>query len=96
MTHAWETAVLYHLVHACALLAVSLSGVSSKGVAPTSLKFACLAWSLGVVLFSGSLYWLALGGPKILGPVTPLGGVFLIAGWAGLFWAALKNPAKKA
>ena len=38
-------------------------------------------WGAGVVLFAGSLYWLALGGPRWLGPVTPLGGVAFIAGW---------------
>jgi uncharacterized membrane protein YgdD (TMEM256/DUF423 family) len=42
------------------------------------------------MLFSGSLYCLALGGPKILGPITPLGGIALLAGWALLAWKAYK------
>ena len=50
------------------------------------------SWIVGVVLFSGSLYWLALGGPKILGPITPLGGVALLFGWALLAWHAFKSP----
>ena len=49
-------------------------------------------WTAGVVLFSGSLYWLAVGGPKLLGPVTPLGGAALLAGWALLAWSAFKRP----
>jgi len=40
------------------------------------------------VLFSGSLYWLALGGPRWLGPVTPIGGLCFIAGWIALLWVA--------
>jgi uncharacterized membrane protein YgdD (TMEM256/DUF423 family) len=50
-------------------------------------------WTAGVVLFSGSLYWLALGGPRFLGPITPLGGVAFLAGWALLAWQAWKRPA---
>ena len=45
----------------------------------------------GVVLFSGSLYWLALGGPSWLGPVTPLGGLCLIAAWACFFVALVRG-----
>ncbi len=81
MTPAWQTAVLYHLVHAVALLAFP------------SDKWAGRCWIAGITLFSGSLYWLALGGPKILGPVTPLGGIALLAGWALVAWNAFQ-PAK--
>ena len=76
----WRTAVLYQLIHAVAL--VALPGWPWVG----------RSWIAGVVLFSGSLYWLALGGPKILGPVTPLGGVALLLGWALLAWHAIKSP----
>jgi uncharacterized membrane protein YgdD (TMEM256/DUF423 family) len=72
----WETAVLYHLVHAVALLGLGLARPASPW-----LSRAALAWTAGIVLFSGSLYLLALGGPKWLGPVTPLGGLGFIAGW---------------
>jgi uncharacterized membrane protein YgdD (TMEM256/DUF423 family) len=84
----WKTAVLYHLVHAVALLA--LAGWRDAHAGPSG-KVAAL-WTGGVVLFSGSLYWLALGGPKLLGPVTPLGGVAFLAGWALLAWNAFKRP----
>jgi uncharacterized membrane protein YgdD (TMEM256/DUF423 family) len=69
-TNTWQTAVLYHLVHSVALLAFP------------SGKWAGRCWIAGIVLFSGSLYWLALGGPKFLGPITPLGGIMLLSGWA--------------
>ncbi len=80
MTQAWETAVLYHLLHSVALLAIANWTGGTRGVAG--------CWIAGIVLFSGSLYWLALGGPKFLGPVTPLGGLFLLAGWVLLAWTA--------
>jgi uncharacterized membrane protein YgdD (TMEM256/DUF423 family) len=77
---AWNTAALYHLVHAPALLATSLTIPGNpSGAAWLSRANAC--WVLGITLFSGSLYWLSLGGPRWLGPITPVGGVFLIAGW---------------
>ena len=79
-TTTWQTAVLYHLIHAVAL--VALPGWPWVG----------RCWIAGVLLFSGSLYWLALGGPKFLGPVTPLGGLALLLGWALLAWRALKSP----
>ena len=79
-TTTWQTAVLYHLVHAVAL--VALPGWTWVG----------RCWIAGVVLFSGSLYWLALGGPKFLGPVTPLGGLAFLLGWALLAWHAFKSP----
>lgn len=85
----WKTAVLYQLVHAVALLA--LAGWRGAAPAGPSGKVALL-WAIGVVCFSGSIYVLALGGPRFLGPVTPLGGVAFLAGWAMLGWAALKRP----
>ena len=91
----WQTAVTYHLVHTLALLAVGLwlrlsAGASAVTAAPEgALLTAGWCFALGVLLFSGSLYALALGGPRVLGPVTPLGGVAFIAGWLALLWAAL-------
>lgn len=87
-SETWKTAVLYHLIHSVALLA--LAGWRDAHAGP-SAKIAAL-WVVGVVLFSGSLYWLALGGPKILGPITPLGGAAFLAGWALLTWGAWKGP----
>lgn len=91
----WQTAVLYHLIHAVALLAL-VGAAHSAGSGPaggwTNAHWIGVCWSLGVVLFSGSLYWLALGGPKILGPVTPLGGLAFLAGWLLVFWNAWSHP----
>jgi uncharacterized membrane protein YgdD (TMEM256/DUF423 family) len=77
----WETASRYQLVHAVAL--VGFAGWMRDPGRPAG---ACAAWVVrlwvvGTALFSGSLYGFALGGPRWLGPVTPLGGVALISGW---------------
>lgn len=88
-TETWKTAVLYQLVHAVALLA--LAGWRDAHGGPSG-RVAWL-WVAGTVLFSGSLYWLALGGPRFLGPVTPLGGVAFLAGWALLAWSTWRRPA---
>jgi uncharacterized membrane protein YgdD (TMEM256/DUF423 family) len=83
----WRTAVLYQLVHAVALLA--LSGWTAIE-ATTGWIARC--WIAGTILFSGSLYWLSVGGPKILGPVTPAGGLALLVGWSLVIWTALRSP----
>ncbi len=69
----WQTAVLYQLIHAVALLAL--------GRQTTRWRALVWVWSLGIILFSGSLYALALGGPGWLGPVTPIGGLLFLLGW---------------
>ena len=79
---SWNTAVEYHLLHTLALLVVALLADQR----PVTISAA--SWSIGIVLFSGSIYLLCLGGPRWLGPVTPLGGVALIVGWLGLFATA--------
>jgi len=81
----WKTAVFYQLIHAVALLA--LSGWSDPAVRKIGW-----CWITGVMLFSGSLYGLALGGPKILGPITPLGGIAFLVGWGWLAVSAWKRP----
>ena len=82
----WQTAVLYQLVHATALL-----GLAGWAEGWPKIRWAARCWVAGVVLFSGSLYGLALGGPKILGPITPLGGLTLLAGWLLLGWSAFPS-----
>jgi uncharacterized membrane protein YgdD (TMEM256/DUF423 family) len=82
----WKTAVLYHLVHAVAVLALA------NWPQPAARKIGG-CWIAGVLLFSGSLYGLALGGPKVLGPITPIGGAAFLIGWAWLAVAAWKRPA---
>lgn len=78
-TNAWETAVRYHLIHAVALLALASLLRAAPG---RRWAWTARCWVAGTVIFSGSLYALALGGPRWLGPITPLGGVALLAGWA--------------
>ena len=90
----WETAVFYHLVHAVALLGVGIQDRQAVRQASLPLSrwlvWATRCWSLGVMLFSGSLYALALGGPpRLLGPVTALGGLALLAGWGCVIAEAL-------
>jgi uncharacterized membrane protein YgdD (TMEM256/DUF423 family) len=82
----WETAVRYQMWHAIALILLSLS--SQRHTHPTATA-PCFA--LGALLFSGSLYGLALDGPRWLGPVTPLGGLCLMAGWALLAYSCVRN-----
>lgn len=82
MTQAWETAARYHLFHAVAALGAAAWIRNASAIATThAMLWATRLWVIGTLLFSGSLYWLALGGPRWLGPVTPLGGLALMAGW---------------
>lgn len=82
----WHTAVQYHFWHALALAAGVLCGDSR------ARRIAMLAFVLGIVMFSGSLYALALGASRWVGIVTPFGGVAFIAGWVAL-GMALKRRA---
>ena len=77
MLAIWQTAVLYHLLHAVALLALALYGK----VSGADIRFGAAAFLIGVLIFSGSLYGLCLSGIRILGAITPLGGLALLAGW---------------
>lgn len=77
----WRTAVDYQSWHALALLACALL---ARERSPSMLRVAAIAFALGIVLFSGSLYALALGAPRALGAVTPFGGVAFITGWLAL------------
>ena len=80
----WQTAAHYHLMHALALAAVAF--VIAR--APQA-RFAGIAFVFGTALFSGSLYAMALGAPRWLGAVTPLGGLGFLAGWALLAWCGV-------
>lgn len=81
---AWETGVLYHLLHTAVLLMLGLyAAATQRPITPAAPLFAA-----GILLFSGSLYVLALGGPRLFGPVTPLGGLCFIAGWVALLGLA--------
>ena len=80
---AWGTAVQYQLIHAAVMLAI-VGLRASHASNPHRLDQAYALMGTGTVLFSGSIYALVLGGPRLLGPVTPLGGLFMMAGWAAL------------
>ena len=84
----WDTASRYQLLHAVALVGFAGWLRSSPNPPGRTAAWAVRLWAAGTVLFSGSLYALALGGPRWLGPVTPLGGVGLIAGWILAAWSA--------
>jgi uncharacterized membrane protein YgdD (TMEM256/DUF423 family) len=81
----WEQAVFYHFIHALGLLIVSLMprvGALSKSGA----EWVCWLLLGGVLIFSGSLYALALSGVRALGAITPIGGLAFIAAWLLLAW----------
>jgi len=75
----WDTAVVYHFYHALALLAFSAGSLPDWTRRWAGL--ACAAWSAGTLVFSGTLYALALTDVRWLGAITPLGGVAMIFGW---------------
>ena len=78
----WQTGVNYHAWHALGLLAAAtLMGVVGDRRA---LRIAAACFAAGIVVFSGSLYALALGAPRAIGAATPFGGVAFIAGWIAL------------
>ena len=79
----WKTAAQYHLIHALALLLTGLAGL--HGVRADASGWCFLA---GTAIFSGTLYAMTLGAPRVLGAVTPIGGLLLLAGWLALAFAA--------
>ena len=87
MLAVFETGARYHMVHA---LAMGLAALAARGAAAKVANIAAALFLAGILLFSGSLYLLALTGVTALGMITPLGGLCLIAGWIALAFAALK------
>jgi uncharacterized membrane protein YgdD (TMEM256/DUF423 family) len=81
----FETGARYHMYHALALIAVSWLA-TTRGAAADTAGALFLA---GIVLFSGSLYALALSGVRKLGAITPLGGLCFLLGWADFAWIAM-------
>lgn len=75
----WQTAVQYQMWHSLAVTALGLSGL-------TWARLPAWLMTIGTVVFSGTLYLIALGAPLWLGAVTPVGGVAMICGWALLAW----------
>jgi uncharacterized membrane protein YgdD (TMEM256/DUF423 family) len=86
MLAVFETGVRYHMYHALALLLVGLTMGRMGG---WLIQTAGWCFVAGIVLFSGSLYALALSGVTILGAVTPIGGLAFLIGWACLAFAAI-------
>lgn len=84
----WETAVQYHFYHALALLAVGIVALGQPQ--STLLRSSGWLFLVGTLVFSGSLYLLAVSGTRWLGAVTPLGGLAFIGGWACLAVASWK------
>ena len=84
----YEMAVLYQMFHTMALFAVGLMQHFDK---ETSFSMAGWGFLIGIVLFSGSLYLLAVTGIKWLGAITPIGGVAFLFGWVWLVWTLIKG-----
>jgi len=85
----WNKAVHYQQIHALALGLVAL--LLQAGMSGMAMRWAGWCFLAGILLFSGSLYLLALSGIKLLGAVTPFGGVSFLLGWAMLAWAAVRG-----
>lgn len=84
-----DTGVEYQSTHALALIACGLLPYS-RNVNRTAVIFC-----MGIILFSGSLYLMALTGIRTLGIVTPVGGVLLLLGWLSFCWSVLRLPSNK-
>lgn len=89
----WRTGTEYHLTHAIALILVALllerTGRDAAG--SKCLRWAGVLFSVGILIFSGSLYALTLSGVKVLGAITPLGGLCFLSGWALLAVAGARR-----
>lgn len=84
----WQTGVQYHFYHALILCVVGI--LWSKSAASGWVNAAGYLFIAGIILFCGSLYWLALGGPRWLGPITPIGGLCFLLGWLSIAVSALR------
>lgn len=78
LLHAFEVGARYHMYHALALLAVGLLAHQHRS---RLLTFSGIGFLIGMIVFSGSLYGYALSGARVLAMITPIGGLFQLAGW---------------
>ena len=85
----WEKAVFYHFIHGLGMLIASLMQRTSP-----SSEASCWALAAGILIFSGSLYLLAVTGVRTLGAITPIGGLCFIAGWVLLAWHFMATGGK--
>ena len=90
LMNVWEKAVFYHFVHALGLLAIGLAG-RAGALSKTLITRVGALLLAGIVLFSGSLYALALTRLNVLGAITPVGGVAFIAAWIVLGFALVRR-----
>jgi uncharacterized membrane protein YgdD (TMEM256/DUF423 family) len=90
MLAAFQTGVLYHLVHAVALVAVAVLAARRPG---SAIHVAGWLMVAGIILFSGSLYVMALSDVRGLGAITPLGGLCFLGAWAAIAVASRSRPA---
>ncbi len=87
----WHTGVFYQLIHAACLLALAFAPAPT----PPWLRRSALAFAAGITVFSGTLYLMALGAPRWLGAITPLGGLCLLAGWSFiLVWSLQRRETR--
>ncbi|TCZ78836.1 DUF423 domain-containing protein [Paenibacillus albiflavus] len=89
MLTVYQTGVQYHMIHALGLIAIAL--VADRLGNHRLVNAAGWLILIGIILFSFSLYALSITGVKILGAITPFGGVSFLAGWACVFLAAFKS-----
>ncbi len=89
MLIVFETGVRYHMYHALALIAV---GIAFGRWPVPPLAAAGWLFVAGVMVFSGSLYALSVSGLRVLGAITPLGGLAFIAGWIAFAYGVLSQP----
>ncbi|MFD2202939.1 DUF423 domain-containing protein [Shivajiella indica] len=85
----FETAVKYHFYHTIAILILAIW----LNIQPEMKKISRVIWSffVGILIFSGSLYFLSLTGINWLGAITPIGGLFFIYGWLSLIWLSKRK-----
>lgn len=88
-TATFETAVKYQMYHALAMLLIGI--LMYQFPQATGLKLSGLFFLIGILIFSGSLYILCLTGVRWMGAITPIGGLFMIAGWVYTVWVLAKN-----
>jgi len=88
----YQTGVQYHMFHAVGILLIAL--LIDRIALPKLAQWAANLLLIGIILFSGSLYALAISGVKVLGAITPIGGVAFIAGWIFLAFAARSSHKK--
>jgi uncharacterized membrane protein YgdD (TMEM256/DUF423 family) len=88
MLNVYQTGVQYHMIHSIGLILIAL--LADKLGNSSMVNVSGWALFIGIVLFSGSLYALSLSGVKVLGAITPLGGVSFLLGWILLAIAAMK------